>query len=92
MRQISVLDKCQLERVGNLTVDMPNPSCHTTANAVFLCFYGSSKSDIDVAKRCYKGTSPLKVTERLDDTQYTHSRAGLSSSESKFRTDAKNGN
>lgn len=82
MRQISVLDKCQLERVGNLTVDMLIPSCHATANAVFLCFYGSStKSDIDVAKRCYKGTSPLKVTERLDDTQYTHSRAGLSSSE-----------
>lgn len=85
MRQISVLDKCQLERVGNLTVDMLIPSCHTTANAVFLCFYGS---DIDVAKRCYKGKSPLKVTERLDDTQYTHSRVGLSSSESKFRTDA----
>merc|ERR1712106_93827 len=73
--QISRVENCKLERIGDLAIEMRYATCTATANEILMCFASNN------SKQCYKGPTPFNITEPIEQTQYDHSYTYMSSSE-----------
>ena len=78
-RQISLVDSCELTRVGTLQFDMSYGACTSTGSAIFLCF------DLAHTRTCRFGEDPTGLFLLLQDSMFTHQEIQIAASPCKSR-------
>ena len=79
-RQISIVNKCQLKKIGELSFDHYKGGCAQRNNEkVFLCFSSFAFS----AKDCYESNGPLATFEKLPSSTYSHRYTHIAVTEGK---------
>ena len=82
MRQISVLQGCELKRIGSLQFDFHKGSCATVADSImYLCF---SQSDVTEYTQCRYTFDISGNFTKSHDSIYRHRWARIAASECKF--------
>ena len=82
-KQISVVDKCQLKRVGDLLFYMFYGACaQRDNNQVLICFENFQNSE--TGKNCHSSTGPLKKFTKLPDSNFDHLNSRIAVTSSKL--------
>ena len=80
-RQISVVDSCQLTRVGTLPADMSYGACTTIGEElIYLCF------DLGHTKTCRVGYNPVGMFDLIPDSTFIHNQIRIAASSCKSLT------
>ena len=78
-RQISVVDSCQLTRVGTLPADLSYGACTTIGEElIYLCF------DLGHTKTCRVGYNPVGMFDLIPDSTFIHNQIRIAASSCKF--------
>ena len=82
---ISMVDGCQLKRIGELTFEFRGGCCAQRSNEkVFLCFAWDSRRPTS-SKDCHESNGPLEVFTELPSSNYEHSYTRTAATEGKPR-------
>ena len=81
-KQISVLEKCSLKRIGTLPFSFVYGACTSTHDSIYLCF-----QDHTDKKSCRKGTDPMGPFDTIQKSSYDHGDIRLAASGSKFQAE-----
>lgn len=68
-RQISMIKKCALERIGQLNFEHYSAACSSSDNHVYLCFNGHSHSD---GTKCRVADNPLGNFIDMPESSFDH--------------------
>ena len=91
-RQISVVDKCQLTRIGNLTFDMYLGACaQRDGEEVFICF--GTYTDPAETRKCRRAIGQLQSFTDIPNSAHNHglSRIAVTSGKSLLKQYYKEG-
>ena len=78
--QISVLNGCKLERIGDLQFEHYYGACSNVNDQVYLCFNVGSSSDL---KKCRVASSPTGNYSEIAESNVNHGKGNVGSSDGK---------
>ena len=82
-RQISLVDRCRLTRIGNLSFDMRYGACAQREDfEIFICF--EHVDDTRTYKNCRLSTGPLENFSNLPNSTYDHGNTRIAVTSGKF--------
>ena len=76
-RQISLVEDCQLKRIGTLPFDLDYGTCTRNDHYIVWCF------DYDLTKSCWKSEQPTGDWSQVQSSNFDHRKIRISASKGK---------